>query len=1195
MGLARSLSRHPTIQYFHSTYKKTVGHKLRDVISAIVHRLHPIFRKLLPNFIAAHYFYIITMALLCSILVYPVKNAAYIDVLFLSAGAATQGGLNTIDICDLSLYQQIVLYLVSMFTTPIWIHGMLVFVRLFWFERYFDGIKSWSKKNFQMRRTRTLVARELSRSMSSSRHWPKPDRHLKGSDRRLTRTSTATNDFQNRLFSGKLVNREESNVAPEDKEPRVFSTACSEVAPSPSDSNSKASNRTSSLGTTSVSSGVAPGSISNKSEPDLSRQSPAEPLSAKRDREVTPADLVRSITMMQSQHRKTEDEDGPALVIKGPHERTSGRTSGNEGEDYEDEGVPSRDSTEKTRRLDLRKRPLSGRSSQGGMAWLTPSQSLSAIEQRRSGDYSDVSSALETATEAHDHPSWKQGGRTAEPTSELPRSTTSAEQLASATNNGPSIHFEIGNMPRPPTRQNLQRHDTGSSKYGESSDNKKSGRPGLLRRLSASGGIKDFLMRNNGSASVTRGDNDHVPDSVSSDNDSAIESTGSEENDETGDSRNRTYFRQPSRDAQTPESIRAEDLRRSFRRRRSTGLSLKKLQLSASFNKILGDRVPNALRRKSKRTSNASLTSADHSADSVDSYSNYYDQESGYGGLDLDGNEMSHVMSTNYLSYNPNIGRNSIFIGLTDAQKVELGGVEYRATKLLCRILVTYYFGFHALIVIFLLPWIHSSQKYKDIVASNGVSTTWWAFFTSQSAFNDVGFTLTKDSMLSFSKASFPLVVMIFFIIFGNTGFPILLRFIIWVMFKLAPDLSLMKENLGFLLDHPRRCFTLLFPRAATWWLFLIVVGLNSLDLILFIVLDLNSSLLNGMHAGQKVIDGLFQAVNTRTAGLAVVDLSQLHPSIQVSYMLMMYISVLPVAISIRRTNVYEEQSLGIYGNLMPIIAEASTTGTSAQSRLNKHGSTKEDVNIDQEQDTKSFVRDHLRKQLSFDLWYMFLGLFIICIVEGDRIQDPNEPTFDVFHILFEVVSAYGTVGLSLGFPNTNQSFSAQFKPLSKFVIVAMLIRGRHRGLPYKLDRAIMLPSDKLKQIDNLEDLKLQKTATSNKDPLLQYWRRRAKPVSTGIAQVLSRTKSHTSRSSDHSHIPIAVERGEQATGAPLGPTASGSIKSDYVMRRNSHKSTDQERSPSTISPLQPASEEDMDPSGHPSHTVDAEPNKFLA
>lgn len=34
-----------------------------------------------------------------------------------------------------------------------------------------------------------------------------------------------------------------------------------------------------------------------------------------------------------------------------------------------------------------------------------------------------------------------------------------------------------------------------------------------------------------------------------------------------------------------------------------------------------------------------------------------------------------------------------------------------------------------------------------------------------------------------------------------------------------------------------------------------------------------------------------------------------------VSYLVMMYISIFPIAISMRRTNVYEEKSLGIYAH----------------------------------------------------------------------------------------------------------------------------------------------------------------------------------------------------------------------------------------------------------------------------------------
>ena len=41
-----------------------------------------------------------------------------------------------------------------------------------------------------------------------------------------------------------------------------------------------------------------------------------------------------------------------------------------------------------------------------------------------------------------------------------------------------------------------------------------------------------------------------------------------------------------------------------------------------------------------------------------------------------------------YLSWTPTIGRNSAFIDLTEEQREELGGIEYRALKTLALILV---------------------------------------------------------------------------------------------------------------------------------------------------------------------------------------------------------------------------------------------------------------------------------------------------------------------------------------------------------------------------------------------------------------------------------------------------------------------------------------------------------------------------
>jgi hypothetical protein len=195
---------------------------------------------------------------------------------------------------------------------------------------------------------------------------------------------------------------------------------------------------------------------------------------------------------------------------------------------------------------------------------------------------------------------------------------------------------------------------------------------------------------------------------------------------------------------------------------------------------------------------------------------------------------------------------------------------------------------------------------------------------------------------------------------------------------------------------------------------------------------QLNSGPVAELPVHTRIADGLFQAASTRTAGFSCFSLSDLHPAIPVLYMIMMYISIFPIAISIRRTNVYEEKSLGVYHS-------------------------KKDEDEEESASALNYVGTHLRRQLSFDLWYVFVGFFLLAISEGESLKAKD---FNLFDVLFEVISAYGTVGLSMGVPNVNASLCSQFTVVGKLIIVAMQIRGRHRGLPYGLDRAVLLPSE---------------------------------------------------------------------------------------------------------------------------------------
>ena len=113
---------------------------------------------------------------------------------------------------------------------------------------------------------------------------------------------------------------------------------------------------------------------------------------------------------------------------------------------------------------------------------------------------------------------------------------------------------------------------------------------------------------------------------------------------------------------------------------------------------------------------------------------------------------------------------------------------------------------------------------------------------------------------------------------------------------------------------------------------------------------------------------------------------------------------------------------------------------------------------------------------ISRDVMWLFLAVLVIAIAE-DGAMSASVPVlpiavgdstdakitaarnFSLFGILFEVISAYGTVGLSLGYPGSYLSLCSQFTVFSKLVIIAVMIAGRHRGLPFSIDPAVHLPS----------------------------------------------------------------------------------------------------------------------------------------
>ncbi|KAH9050993.1 cation transport protein-domain-containing protein [Lactarius deliciosus] len=390
-----------------------------------------------------------------------------------------------------------------------------------------------------------------------------------------------------------------------------------------------------------------------------------------------------------------------------------------------------------------------------------------------------------------------------------------------------------------------------------------------------------------------------------------------------------------------------------------------------------------------------------------------------------------------YISFDAVVRHNSAFQSLTDEQLEELGGVEFRALTALLWIIGVYHISAQLFAFTIIAPYISTDkwktnfvppQQHRPIVPCLVVT-----------AYTNAGMSLVDQSMIPFQRA-YPMIFAMMFVIFaGNTAFPIFLRFSVWILTKLVPRNSQLYETLHFLLDHPRRCFIYLFPSHQTWFLLTVLIIMTTTDWFFFLILDLGNPVIESIPVGVRVIDGLFQA--TAHVVLSVVVPFPTDLTARVLFVIMMYISIYPIAMSVRSTNVYEERSLGVYEDDSSVDEEGIRL---SGDRMTVWG---------------NYLATHARKQLAFDMWWLGLALFLVCIIERDQLENPDSATwFNIFNIIFELVSAYGGVGLSLGLPYANYSFSGAFRPLSKLIVCLVILRGRHRGLPVAIDRAVLLP-----------------------------------------------------------------------------------------------------------------------------------------
>ncbi len=175
---------------------------------------------------------------------------------------------------------------------------------------------------------------------------------------------------------------------------------------------------------------------------------------------------------------------------------------------------------------------------------------------------------------------------------------------------------------------------------------------------------------------------------------------------------------------------------------------------------------------------------------------------------------------------------------------------------------------------------------------------------------------------------------------------------------------------------------------------------------IIFFIIESNHSM-EGMSIKEKILASLFQSVTPRTAGFNTIDQNKLSEGGNLLTMILMIIGGSPGSTAGGiKTTTFVTLMLGAW----------STARQSSDISIYK----------------RRLETDSLKKASAITVIYIFAALAAIMLISG--LQD-----FSLKEIAFEVFSAVGTVGLSLGITPSLNSFSK--------IIIALLMYGGKVGV----------------------------------------------------------------------------------------------------------------------------------------------------
>ncbi|PAF42438.1 potassium transporter TrkG [Helicobacter sp. 11S02596-1] len=291
-----------------------------------------------------------------------------------------------------------------------------------------------------------------------------------------------------------------------------------------------------------------------------------------------------------------------------------------------------------------------------------------------------------------------------------------------------------------------------------------------------------------------------------------------------------------------------------------------------------------------------------------------------------------------------------------------------------------------------------------------GAEGIWFGIFHSISAFNNAGFSLFSTNLADFRKDVIVNLVICLLIILGGLGYIVLVELNFLIRQKIIQTFFLR----FFPNTDSKIRLSLHLKIVLSGTAILIVLGM-----VMLLVFEWhNAKTFESFSLPEKILAAFFTSVNYRTAGFNTIDLGALSDSSLFFSVLLMIVGGAPGG-----------TAAGIKITVAAILlAFCRAILTHSKTRLFNRG-------IDE---------NNVQKAITIFL------IACIYILGASFLLSMTEPAEKYLPIMFEVGSAFATVGVSTGNGGT-LSLSAHFNDFSKFIIMLLMISGKIGILGFSL------------------------------------------------------------------------------------------------------------------------------------------------